>query len=132
MYKPIRIIIFIAVFLCIALFPVLLNHGQAAANLTPALETPEIEALEDRACIESTEYMRSEHMHLLDDWRNEVIREGKTEYTSSSGQVFDMSLEEGCFDCHSNRSEFCLSCHDYVGVEVDCWNCHVGELEAES
>lgn len=126
MYKPQRIIIFLAVVLCIVLLPLLINHGRVAADAAPALDTPEINELAQRECVESTEYMRSDHMHLLDAWRTEVIRNGNTMYTNSAGQVFEMSLEDTCFSCHSNRAEFCLSCHDYAGVETNCWNCHDG------
>lgn len=126
MYKAHRIVIFLVVALGIFTAPLLINHGQAAAQMSSDLNTPEIEALSEQACIESTEYMRAEHMHLLDEWRNEVIREGNTEYTATSGEVYTMSLEKTCFSCHSNRAEFCLSCHDSLAVETDCWNCHDG------
>jgi hypothetical protein len=35
-----------------------------------------------------------------------------------------MSLEDTCFKCHSNTSQFCDSCHTYAGVQPYCWDCH--------
>ena len=127
MHKPLRRVLFIVVFLGIALMPLLANGGQAAAQATPALDTPEIQSMSDPRCIESTEYMRAEHMTMLKGWRDEVVRSGATEYVSSSGQLYEMSLTGTCFSCHSNEREFCDSCHTYIAVEPDCWNCHVGE-----
>lgn len=126
MYKPLRIVVFIVVVLAVVLVPLLANIGRVAADPVIALDTPEIERMDTKECIEPTNYMKAEHMHLLDMWRNEVIRGTDTSYVSSTGVIYDMSLEDTCFSCHSNRAEFCLSCHDYVGVETDCWSCHDG------
>ena len=126
MYKPGRILVFLAVCLCIVLMPVLANHGRVAALPGSALETPEISKLTEQQCIEPVEYMRANHMLLLEDWRNVVVREGFSRYESSAGQVYEMSLEDSCFSCHSNRAEFCASCHDYVGIDPNCWSCHDG------
>jgi hypothetical protein len=35
-----------------------------------------------------------------------------------------MSLEETCFSCHDDKSNFCDSCHDYTAVDPYCWDCH--------
>ncbi len=126
MYKAHRIFIFLAVFLCLVLTPVLLNLGNTAAQPAVALDTPEIGALAEQQCVESVDYMRAEHMQLLESWRNEVVRNGATTYTSGAGEVYQMSLEEGCLSCHSNRAEFCDSCHSYVAVDPNCWDCHIG------
>ena len=54
-------------------------------------------------CIESKEWMRAEHMALLNTWRDEAIREGKREYvatdgrkwSSASGYVHGLPYEQG-------------------------------------
>jgi hypothetical protein len=126
MYKRLSLLIFLGVFLALVLLPVLLRHGETAAAPISDLNTPEIERMAQAECIEQSAYMRSEHMHLLESWRTEVVRNGATLYTSSSGQVYEMSLEATCFSCHSNRNAFCASCHEYVAVEPQCWSCHEG------
>ena len=131
MYKAHRIIIFLAVCLCVALAPILANMGRVSARPSSALDTPEIHNLKVRQCIEPTDFMRVNHMLLLKEWRNEFVRSGKTEYTNSGGQVYEMSLENGCFSCHSNRSAFCDSCHIYVAVDLNCWDCHNGEPKVQ-
>jgi len=127
MYKGHRIIIFLVVFCCFALAPMILNIGNASEAPTPALDTPAINALAKPACIESTEYMRAEHMQLLDDWRHQTVRSGNLEYLTSSGQAIEMSLQNTCLSCHTNRVEFCTPCHDYVAVDPACWHCHLDE-----
>jgi hypothetical protein len=81
-------------------------------------------------CVESAEYMRANHMLLLDAWRNSVVREGNRRYVNAAGKPFEKSLERTCLDCHSNKAEFCDRCHQSVAVQPYCWNCHFapGEL----
>jgi len=126
MYKGYRIIAFLVVFLCIMLIPVVLNLGNTTEAPTPSLDTPEINRMAIPQCVESTELMRAEHMQLLDHWRTENVRFGGVEYTNTNGLVFEASLENTCISCHSNRTEFCDTCHNYVAVEPECWNCHIG------
>jgi len=124
MYKGHRIIIFLVVFLAIVLTPLFVNLGHVDAVPTPSLDTPQIDNMASKQCVESTEFMRAEHMQMLDTWRTEAVRDGAVSYTSSTGQVYEVSLQNGCLECHSNRSEFCDSCHNYVGVDPNCWDCH--------
>jgi hypothetical protein len=124
MYKGIRIVAFLLVFLVIVTAPLLLNRGRVSAQPIISLETQAIAQMDAQRCVESSEYMRAEHMQMLDQWRDAVVREGKTQYISSDGQPFEMSLDDSCLKCHSNRSEFCDSCHDYASVDLYCWDCH--------
>ncbi|HIW76831.1 MULTISPECIES: sulfate reduction electron transfer complex DsrMKJOP subunit DsrJ [Gordonibacter] len=124
MYKGGRIILFAGLFVLLMAVPLLVNLGNATAAPTPNVDTPAINALSEKQCVESTEYMRSSHMQLLDEWRNDVVRDGATDYKSASGQVYEISLDDTCLECHSNREEFCDSCHEYSSVELYCWDCH--------
>ena len=76
-------------------------------------------------CVEATEWMRDNHMHLLDQWRQMKVRDGQTVYTASDGKTYEISLTNTCLDCHSNKEEFCDTCHNYAGVQPNCWDCHV-------
>ena len=55
----------------------------------------------------SKEYMRAEHMQLLDLWRESVVRQTDRVYTNPKGKQFVMSLSNTCLDCHSNKADFC-------------------------
>mgnify|MGYP001173941177 FL=1 len=76
-------------------------------------------------CIEPREWMRAEHMSLLNTWRDEAIREGKHEYVASDGRIWNISLQSTCMACHTNKVEFCDKCHNSNNVDPYCWDCHV-------
>ena len=80
-------------------------------------------------CVRATPYMKSFHMDLLNDWRNEVVRDNDRYFTTADGQVHEKSLSLTCMKCHSDKTEFCDKCHDYAGVEPYCWDCHVAPEE---
>ena len=88
---------------------------------------PEVVKPQSGQCVESTEYMMANHMQLLNEWRNWYVRDEDHYYTSAAGHKHKMSLTNTCFSsqCHSNVSEFCDRCHDYVGVQPYCFDCHL-------
>ena len=99
--------------------------GELNANFTLAkLEIPKGKGDQ---CVEDTDFMRRNHMHLLGHQRDDTVHEGV--------RVKKHSLK-GCIDCHAvNGSDgkpitvkdpkhFCRTCHDYVAVKVDCFQCH--------
>jgi hypothetical protein len=76
--------------------------------------------------------MRAEHMQLLNDWRDEVVREGMHEHTSTlTGEHFSKSLVKTCMKCHESKEKFCDKCHDTLDVNPYCWDCHVAPKEAK-
>ena len=124
MHKGGRTIAFAAVFCLVVLSPFIVNLANAAPAPEASLDTPTINALSQKECVADAAYMRDNHMQMLDEWRNDVVRAGSREYESASGQVYEKSLDGTCLECHSNREEFCDSCHDYAGVQPYCWECH--------
>lgn len=80
-------------------------------------------------CVAETEYMRANHMDLLNQWRDKVVRENHRTYVGFDGTEYDMSLSRTCMSCHSNKSDFCDRCHNYAGVSPYCWDCHVEPME---
>jgi hypothetical protein len=111
----------LAVFLALASFPFWHTLRGDEDNARPELELP----ADASECIENTEYMTANHMDLLNQWRNAVVRDGQRDYTSSAGEQHVMSLTRTCMDCHSNRETFCDRCHTYADVQPTCWDCHV-------
>lgn len=115
----------LVIFLVLTTFPFWYNVGKAASAPQPQLDTPAIQQLPQKQCVESTAYMRANHMKLLEEWRNQVVREGKRIYVASDGKKYYMSLQNTCLQCHSNLAEFCDQCHYYLNVKPDCWTCHI-------
>ena len=58
-----------------------------------------------------------------------MVRDGKRISNTANGRQYEMSLSNGCMDCHANKTEFCDRCHDYAGVEPYCWDCHIEPKE---
>jgi hypothetical protein len=103
-------------------FPFWFNVGKAA----PAPEVVLTEkAKAAKECVMPTDFMKTEHMQLLDVWRLKVVRDGVSQFVNAEGKEFDMSLSNTCLDCHSNKAEFCDRCHNYASVNPYCWDCHI-------
>ncbi|MFH1416869.1 MAG: sulfate reduction electron transfer complex DsrMKJOP subunit DsrJ [Planctomycetota bacterium] len=111
----------LVVFLALAAFPFWYALGVGGDVSPPDLELP----TDATQCVEDTEYMKAEHMDLLNRWRDAVVRDGEREYTSESGEKYTMSLTGTCLGCHADREAFCDRCHDYANVEPSCWDCHL-------
>ncbi len=127
-----KILAGIVIFVLLMTLPFLLNLGKANVKPEPKLDTPEIQKLTDKKCIESKEFMRAEHMKLLNDWRDAAVRNGERLYVNSAGKQFTISLQNTCMHCHSNKKKFCDECHNYMAVTPYCWNCHIAPKEKES
>jgi hypothetical protein len=125
MYDAGKIIPGVVIFLGLATFPMWLGHGKSAPPPELPINTPAIQQLAEKKCLETTSYMKANHMELLDSWRNGVVREGNRVYVASDGGKYEMSLSHTCLNCHSNKDKFCDRCHNYEGVKPSCWNCHV-------
>lgn len=112
----------LVVFLVLGTFPFWYNMGKAAPAPIRVL-TPEAKAA--KTCILSAELMRTEHMQMLNEWRDMAVRDDTRLYVSSSGKQYEMSLSNTCLECHSNKTDFCDRCHDYAAVDPYCWDCHI-------
>ncbi len=117
-----KIVTGLIIFVAMASFPFWYNMGKAA----PA---PEV-VLTDKAkaakeCVMPKDEIRTEHMQLLDVWRDTMVRDGQTVYVNAQGKQFTMSLSNTCLDCHSNYKEFCDRCHTYASVDPYCFDCHI-------
>ncbi len=137
LYDGGKIIVGLAVFLAFALFPFYNNIGAKNVKPDPKTDTPEIQEWANqhggkKECVESKDYMRREHMQLLNNWRDAVVRDMYRKYVSTSNHdTFDMSLQNGCMRCHSSKKKFCDECHNYMAVKPYCWDCHIQPQEKE-
>lgn len=121
MYDTKPVIIGLLLFLGVATLPFWIGVGEAQKLPTPVLK----EGLAEGSCVESRDDMRAHHMKLLDEWRDEAVRDSDRVYVNSKGVEFEKSLTETCLDCHSNKEEFCDTCHAQANVELYCWGCHL-------
>lgn len=132
MYNGGKIIIGIIIFLLFVTFPFYNNIGKVNAKPEPKTDTPVIQQMEKKQCVEPKEFMKAEHMKLLNEWRDSALRDGKRLYTASDGKTYDINLQNTCMNCHSNKKKFCDECHNYVAVKPYCWSCHLEPKEAKN
>lgn len=83
-------------------------------------------------CVEPAEAMRRNHMAFLKHQRDDTVHGGVRGAKHSL---------KGCIDCHANvqtrsvaqaESNFCVSCHSYAAVKIDCFECHTPKARVVS
>jgi hypothetical protein len=109
----------IAIFVCLLTDPT--QSGERVS--APVINIP----TNVESCIRPTEFMRRNHMHLLNHKRDKTVRQGI--------RTKDASLS-ACVDCHADKKadgsfipvnapgQFCSACHEYTAVKLDCFECH--------
>jgi [DsrC]-trisulfide reductase subunit J len=89
-------------------------------GLAPAVEP----AAKGERCVEDTATMRRNHMRFLEHQRDDTVHGG------IRGAKHSL---KGCVDCHASRTtgsvaaaktDFCVACHSYAAVKIDCFGCH--------
>ena len=90
-------------------------------------------------CVEEAAAMQANHMELLLQWREGVVRQGDVSRVEINDQSYAKSLTETCMACHTDRQKFCYRCHQYANTlpawpardssvaqgGIRCWNCHL-------
>lgn len=86
-----------------------------------------IEKARGGQCVEEPAFMRRNHMKLLMHQRDDTLRRGiRTDKYSL----------KACIACHASQTSqsvnaepgnFCQSCHNYVAVKIDCFQCHANQ-----
>ena len=124
MYDAGKIIIGLIIFVGFFTSPIWydVSNGKTALK-EPELVLPKLES--QKECVGTKQFMRDNHMILLNDWRNEVVREGNRKYISYDNKTYNMSLEKTCLNCHTDTKQFCDQCHNYLGESPYCWDCHI-------
>jgi hypothetical protein len=81
-------------------------------------------------CVKDPQWMRENHMHLLKHQRDEVVHKGIRD---------KMVSLKNCIECHASTKDdsviarddsFCVACHRYEAVKIDCFECHSGERKS--
>lgn len=121
MYNKRFIIPGLAVFVLIVTFPLWFNAFSKAS----AVPKPELPPGGEKQCVASIPEMRASHMVMLNQWRDDVLRDEDRVAVIVDGKEYRKGLQMACMQCHSNKEKFCDSCHEYVSVTPYCWDCHL-------
>jgi len=85
---------------------------------------PVIEAAKGGQCVEDPALMRRNHMEYLKHQRDDTMHGG------IRGAKYSL---KACIECHASQqtnsvtaapTNFCISCHSFAAVKVDCFECH--------
>ena len=117
----------------------MLAAGGAAAQTGGGVPFPVLPKATGEQCVEDTEIMRREHMNLLLRQRDETMRDG------IRGGKYSL---RACVQCHAAPDPaphpggaptgvrtikgFCVQCHEYAAVRIDCFQCHSETAEEAS
>ena len=88
------------------------------------VDLPKLEHGKGDKCVADEDVIRRQHPDFLKHHRDETMRKGirTTRY----------SLKK-CVECHASaktgsvaasKDDFCVACHSYAAVHLDCWDCH--------
>jgi hypothetical protein len=127
MYNKGTIIPGLIIFVLIVTSPILYNRLSAGD-----LPKPEQTSGVGKKCVLPLQEMRDTHMQLLNQWRDEVLRDDDRSIVDVGGQKFRKGLQTACMQCHTNKEKFCDTCHEYASVKPYCWDCHLTPKQAAS
>lgn len=81
-------------------------------------------AAKGEQCVEDTDYMRKNHMKVLDHHRDRVVIDGVRTKKHSLKECINCHASEKTGSVAQSKDDFCISCHSYTAVKVDCFDCH--------
>jgi hypothetical protein len=122
MYNKGTIIPGLIIFILLITFPVWFNAFSTAASTLPKVELP---PGGEKVCVAPVAEMRASHMVMLNEWRDDVLRNGNRVAVTAGGKEYRKGLQTACMACHTNKEKFCDSCHAYASVNPFCWDCHL-------
>ena len=105
---------------------------HAQGNTGSRVPQPVIEPARGEQCVEDPATMRREHMNYLKHQRDDTMRGGVR------GAKYSL---QACIECHASpatnsvaatQTNFCISCHSYTAVRIDCFQCHASRPPATS
>jgi hypothetical protein len=126
MYNKGTIIPGLIIFVLFVTFPLWFN-AFSTASTAPKTDLPP-----GNQCVAPIAEMRANHMVILNEWRDDVLRDGNRVAVTVEGKKYRKGLQMACMQCHSNKEKFCDSCHEYASVKPYCWDCHLTPKEAAS
>lgn len=89
-------------------------------------------AVKGEQCVEDTDYMRRNHMKVLDHHRDKAVIEGVRTKKHSLKECINCHASEKTGSVAASKENFCVSCHSYAAVKIDCFDCHSTKPQASA
>jgi hypothetical protein len=81
-------------------------------------------------CVRDEDYMRRNHMNILKHQRDETMRKGIRGSQDSLKNCIECHVNPKTNSVASSKEDFCMGCHSYAGVKLDCFECHSSKPKA--
>ena len=98
----------------------------AATGVHADVPKPEIITGEGK-CVEPVEDMRKNHMEYILHQRDDTMYQGIRTSRHSFKQCISCHAvkdDNGEFVTIDDSRHFCVTCHEYASVKIDCFQCH--------
>jgi hypothetical protein len=95
------------------------------------VDLPKLEKGKGEKCVEDTQFMRKNHMNLLKHQRDETMRKGIRTTKHSLKKCIECHASEKTGSVAATKEDFCMACHIYTSVKLDCWDCHATKPGAQ-
>ncbi|BAN36509.1 hypothetical protein SCD_n02709 [Sulfuricella denitrificans skB26] len=81
-------------------------------------------------CVRDEDYMRRNHMKILMHQRDETMRKGIRGSQDSLKNCIECHVNPKTNSVASSKEDFCMGCHTYAAVKLDCFECHSSKPKA--
>jgi hypothetical protein len=95
-----------------------------AFQASAGVDLPKLEKGKGEKCVEETQLMRRNHMEFLKHHRDETMRKGIRTTKHSLKKCVECHASEKTGSVASAKGDFCVACHSYASIKLDCWDCH--------
>ncbi|VAW63532.1 hypothetical protein MNBD_GAMMA09-849 [hydrothermal vent metagenome] len=75
-------------------------------------------------CVRPEDDMKANHMKYILHQRDETMHKGIRTDTFALHECINCHVEKNSKARFGDSEHFCSSCHNYVGVSIDCFQCH--------
>lgn len=108
------------------------------AGVTPATAADEhgahsghkVIAKAGTTCVRDEDYMRRNHMKILMHQRDETVHKGIRTTQDSLKNCIECHVNPKTNSVASSKEDFCMGCHSYAAVKLDCFECHSSKPKA--
>ena len=81
-------------------------------------------------CVRDTDEMRRNHMKILKHQRDETVHKGIRTTQDSLKNCIECHVNPKTNSVASTKEDFCMGCHSYAAVKLDCFECHSSKPKA--
>jgi len=128
--RPLRLAVassLCSLFLLLTTSPAVLAQATTPQKASTRVPQPVIEPARGAQCVADPAFMRRNHPELLKHQRDETLRGGVRAAKYSLNACIECHASQTTRSVAATQTNFCLSCHIYTAVKIDCFECHASK-----